>query len=107
MTTTFDKRNHTYKFAFLFLFAILVFSGCTTDFFGGGTAPVTEEKAETKAPPAPVIVDGIRTSYADLVEKATPAVVQITSTLKTSKKQKTSASPFEEFFKQLPQPLRD
>ena len=66
-------------------------------------APASEEKSETKAPPAPVIVNGIRTSYADLVEKTTPAVVQITSTLKNARVKKTSKSPFEEFFKQLPQ----
>ena len=102
MIFKFDRRNTTYKFAALFLSSIFIFSGCTSDFFGGGSAPAAKEETETKAPPAPVIIDGIRTSYADLVEKATPAVVQITSTLKNSKAKKTAGSPFEEFFKQLP-----
>lgn len=102
MSYKFDSRNYIYKYAFLFLFSILVFSGCTTDFFGSG-APAAKEETKAKPPPAPVIVDGIRTSYADLVEKAMPAVVQITSTLKSGKELKTAESPFEEFLKQLPQ----
>lgn len=103
MIYKFDKCNHTYKFAVLFLFSIIFFTGCATDFFSGGSAPVAQEETESKAPPAPVIIDGIRTSYADLVEKATPAVVKITSTLKNTNPRKSSSSPFDEFFKQLPQ----
>jgi len=103
MILDFDRRYNTYKLAALFLTSVFIFSGCTTDFFGGGTEPAAKEETQQKAPPAPVIIDGIRTSYADLVEKASPAVVQITSTLKNSRAKKTSGSPFEEFFKQLPQ----
>ncbi|NNF00473.1 MAG: DegQ family serine endoprotease [Pyrinomonadaceae bacterium] len=104
MIDKFDKRKHAYKFAILILLSTVFISGCTTDFFGRGGAPAAKEETEPKsAPPVPVIVDGIRTSYADLVEKATPAVVQITSTLKNARTRKSSSSPFDEFFKQLPQ----
>lgn len=60
------------------LFAILVVSvafaaGCRTGLFGREEIP----NAEPAAPPAPLVVDGIRTSYADVVEKTSPAVVRI------------------------------
>ena len=54
------------------------FAGCKSSFFGGSEAP-----APAPAPPAPVTVAGIRTSYADVVEKTSPAVVRIDAEIKT------------------------
>src|SRR5689334_15630051 len=54
------------------------FAGCKSSFFGGSEAP-----APAPAPPAPVSVAGIRTSYADVVEKTSPAVVRIDAEIKT------------------------
>lgn len=59
--------------------AILVaaFSGasCKTGLLSSGDVPPAQP--QNQAPPAPVVVDGIRTSYADVVEKTSPAVVRI------------------------------
>ena len=54
------------------------FAGCKSSFFGGSEAP-----APAPPPPAPVSVAGIRTSYADVVEKTSPAVVRIDAEIKT------------------------
>ena len=48
-------------------------------------------------PPTPVVVDGVRTSYADLVEKTTPAVVQITAYIKKDASTQTDLL-FNDFF---------
>jgi Do/DeqQ family serine protease len=53
------------------------------------------------------VVDGVRTSYADVVEKTSPAVVQIESQIKASAaRQQQQVSPFDEFFNQSPQQPR-
>lgn len=75
----------------------------------GGLLPGTEA-----APPspnntpssAPVVVNGIRTSYADVVEKTSPAVVQI----RMERKQATDTGPMQlpfgdDFFRQFGQPM--
>ena len=49
-------------------------AGCRTGLLGGDELPAPEQPA---APPAPIVVDGVRTSYADVVEKTSPAVVRI------------------------------
>jgi Do/DeqQ family serine protease len=54
--------------------------GCKTNLLGGNdTAPVQQPAP----PPQPVSVDGVRTSYADVVERTSPAVVRIESDIKT------------------------
>lgn len=53
---------------------------CRTNLFGGEEAPAVSQPAP---PPAPVSVDGVRTSYADIVERTSPAVVRIESDIKT------------------------
>src|SRR5215212_7032015 len=62
----------------------------------------------TEAPPPapapmPVVVDGMRTSYADVVEKTSPAVVRI----EADRKEKASQTQFpgaDDFFKQFQMP---
>lgn len=49
-------------------------AGCRTGLLGGDELPAPAQPA---APPAPIVVDGVRTSYADVVEKTSPAVVRI------------------------------
>jgi len=59
-------------FVILLIGSALVISGCKTNLLGGEETP-----AAPPPPPAPVVVDGMRTSYADVVEKTSPAVVRI------------------------------
>ena len=56
----------------LILLAVFV-AGCKTGLLGGTETP----PVQPQAPPAPLVVDGMRTSYADVVEKTSPAVVRI------------------------------
>ena len=90
--------------AFLFL-AVALTGACRTGLFGGEDSPVTTEPAP---PPAPLVVDGVRTSYADVVEKTSPAVVRIEAESKTRRQQPTQFSPFgdDDFFRQFPTPPR-
>ncbi len=62
-----------------------------------------------KIAPERVVVNGIRTSYADLVAKTSPAVVRITAVVKPearslggNSQRQTPRSPLEELFPQLP-----
>ena len=83
------------------LFSAAAFSGCNTGLFGDSqSAP-----APPPAPAAPVVVDGIRTSYADVVEKTSPAVVRIEAEHKNRQSQQPN-NPYgdDDFFRQFPIP---
>jgi serine protease Do len=56
--------------------SIFLSSGCKNLL---GANDVSAPINQPAAPPEPVVVDGARTSYADIVEKVAPAVVKITS----------------------------
>src|SRR6476469_1986486 len=72
--------------------------GCRSGLLGGSEAPPVQQPA---APPQPISVDGVRTSYADVVEKTSPAVVRIESDIKT--KAQTMQFPFgDDMFRQFP-----
>src|SRR4051812_34236249 len=71
-------RNLALVFIFIAIGAV---AGCRTNLFGGGDeSQVAQQPA---APPLPVSTDGVRTSYADIVERTSPAVVRIESDIKT------------------------
>ena len=62
----------------LLIFSVVAMAGCRTNLFSSD-APAVETQNQPLAPPQPLVVDGVRTSYADVVEKTSPAVVQIFS----------------------------
>ncbi|CAN5146491.1 DegQ family serine endoprotease [soil metagenome] len=71
-------RNAGMKFKYLLLILLITsfstLSGCRTGIWGNeGVKPMAEQATV----PAPLVVDGFRTSYADVVDKTSPAVVQI------------------------------
>ena len=82
--------------------------GCRTGLFGGNEL---QSPVEPAAPPAPLVVDGVRTSYADVVEKTSPAVVRIEaeSRSRRAQDQQPQFNPFgdDDFFKQLPVPRQN
>src|SRR5687767_659159 len=78
--------------------------GCRTGLFGGDELPAANEPAE---PPAPLVVDGVRTSYADVVEKTSPAVVRIEAESKSRRQQQPTQFNPEDFFRQLPTPRQN
>jgi serine protease Do len=92
----------TRKFVFaLVIFSVALSAGCRTGLLGGEDAPVPAQPA---APPPPVVVDGVRTSYADVVERTSPAVVRIEAEQKgRSQSQTQFQMPFgDDLFRQGP-----
>jgi serine protease Do len=87
--------------SFLLILSVVAISGCRTNLFSGDNAPLPETQSQPQTPPAPLVVDGVRTSYADVVEKTSPAVVQIFSERKS--KSQPQQFPFgdDDFFKQF------
>jgi len=86
----------------LLIFILTAFgvgSGCKTNLLGNQEAPAVQPAPA----PAPVSVDGVRTSYADIVERTSPAVVRIESDIKTKGGQ-VMQFPFgdDDFFRGLP-----
>ena len=72
-------KNHTFL-SLLLIVTLLSAAGCKSGFLGEQTlTPPTANSQTPSAPPAPLVVDGTRTSYADVVEKTSPAVVRIES----------------------------
>lgn len=96
------------------IIAAVAFSGCRTNLFSGENAspePNGTQSAAATAPPAPIVVDGVRTSYADVVERTSPAVVRIESQVKTnvSQRQEQQQFPFgdDDFFRQFQSPRQN
>lgn len=96
------KRSTNLRRALLFSLLLSVsaaLAGCGTSWFGNrGTA--NETNSGTEAPALPVVVDGVRTSYADVVSKTTPAVVQITAFSRGGAGDRTSGIPFDDLIPQ-------
>lgn len=63
----------------------------------------TNEAPQPQAQPMPVVVDGMRTSYADVVQKTSPAVVRIEASRK-EKASRTQPPGADEFFRQFQLP---
>lgn len=85
----------------LLIFSVVVISGCRTNLFSGDSVPAVETQTQTQPPPAPLVVDGIRTSYADVVEKTAPAVVQIFSERKSTSQPEQFPFGGNEFFERF------
>lgn len=87
-----------------FLAALIVLAsfvaGCKTGLLGGVEAPAPQPQA----PPAPIVVDGMRTSYADVVEKTSPAVVRIEADHKEKAVPQIQFPGGDDFFKQFGMP---
>ncbi len=79
-----------------------LYTSCKTNLLGS-ESPVNAQPA---APAEPVVVNGIRTSYADVVERTSPAVVRIEAEHKEKAPERQMIvpnSPFgDDFFKQFP-----
>ncbi len=82
-----------------------IFGGCRSGLLGGGEVPAVPN--QPAAPSAPVSVEGVRTSYADVVEKTSAAVVRIEA--ENRSKRQTQQFPFgdDDFFRQFPMPRQN
>jgi hypothetical protein len=63
-----------YFFLIASIMTISALTGCRTGIWGNEEVPVVKEQPVA---PAPIVVDGVRATYADVVDKTSPAVVQI------------------------------
>jgi len=91
---------------FLALAAIISIScltACNTGLLGSDAPAAANQPA---APPAPVVVDGVRTSYADVVDRTSPAVVRIEADQKRQASTRDGRPSADDFFRQfgIPQP---
>jgi Do/DeqQ family serine protease len=91
-----------YFFVGFILTIPLLLSGCRTGLFGGETPAAPAPPA----PAAPIVVDGVRTSYADVVEKTSPAVVRIEAEHK-NRQPEQRITPDDDFFRQFQMPKQD
>lgn len=94
---------HRNKVIFASLLLVLIaIPGCRTNFLNGSDSPAAP--VQPAAPPPPVSVDGIRTSYADVVERTSPAVVRIMSEHKERAAAQQQLSPFgdDDLFRNIP-----
>ena len=95
--------------SFILVVSLLSMTGCKSNAFSSDEVLTTQTQAQPQQqpPPAPLVVDGVRTSYADVVDRTSPAVIRIDA------ERKTKSAPqqfpfgddpqFREFFKNLPQ----
>nr|MBP9663301.1 Do family serine endopeptidase [Pyrinomonadaceae bacterium] len=93
------------KCIFVFtLTAAIAATGCTTGLFTGGQTPPVD--AQPASSPLPVVVDGMRTSYADIVERTSPAVVRIEADHREKAPTRGQSPGMDDFFRQfqIPQP---
>jgi len=74
-------------------------SGCKAGFLNGETAPPVAAQPQALAPP--VVVEGMRTSYADVVEKTSPAVVRIEADHKEKPQSQTQFPGGDDLFRQF------
>ena len=86
------------------LVCLLLISSVLIGLSGCSLWPKGSSGSESKGPdgkPQPVVVNGIRVSYSDVVEKTSPAVVQIEAEIPTSVSQNQFPFGGDEFFKRL------
>ncbi len=81
------------------LIAVGLSAGCKSGLFG------SDAPAAPAAPPAPVVVDGVRTSYADVVDRTSPAVVRIE--IEHKDKASKVQAPGDDFFRQFQVPQQN
>ncbi len=80
------------------LISVVTFSACSTGLLSGEQpAP----PVQPSVPVAPIVVDGVRTSYADVVEKTSPAVVRIEAEVKGRPQSQTQFN-LDDLFRQGP-----
>ncbi len=84
---------------------VVIVSGCNSGLLAGPDTPsINSQPAQT--PAAPVVIDGMRTSYADVVERTSPAVVRIEAEQKQGRAT-LQQGPADDFFRQFQMPQQN
>ncbi|HRH41637.1 MAG TPA: DegQ family serine endoprotease [Pyrinomonadaceae bacterium] len=94
------KKSHLLSIILISCFAIFL-NGCKTTALESGNDPNQPVENKPQIPPSPILADGSRTSYADIVDRVAPAVVKVNVEVKA--KPGKQGGSFEDFFKGLPQ----
>jgi Do/DeqQ family serine protease len=94
----------SFSFLVIFLFAI---TSCKSSFLSGGQPPPGASLGPPAAAPpviqSPILADGSRTSYADIVDRVAPAVVKVSIEHKVKANEQQTLPFTNDFFKGLPQ----
>lgn len=91
-----NKTKYFLSFSVIAL-TIFLFTSCKSSYFQtDGTTPV-QTPLQPQSAPLPVLADGSRTSYADIVERVAPAVVKVSIEHKIKASEQTS-SPLDNGF---------
>jgi Do/DeqQ family serine protease len=80
-----------------------LFSACKTNLLAGDDVPAANQQPAQAQ--APVVVEGMRTSYADVVEKTSPAVVRIEADHKEKASPHIEFPGGDDFLKQFRMPM--
>lgn len=96
--------SHRKPFLFLLtaIFSLSFLTSCKTDFLSGSQPAASSSETAPSAPQAPVVVNGIRVSYSDIVDRVAPAVVKINVEIKQTDN-RSQGFPLEDFFGGTPQ----
>ncbi len=99
-----EYRSMSFRklFVIILIASTAFISSCKTNLLAGDEVPVVKEQP---APAAPVVVEGMRTSYADVVEKTSPAVVRIEATHKEKVSSRGQFPGGDDFFRQFQIPM--
>ncbi|MCY7346039.1 MAG: Do family serine endopeptidase [Pyrinomonadaceae bacterium] len=98
MLHKFTKQSGANKLSILLLIVLLsAAAGCKSNLFNPPNEATVSPASPPSAPPAPLVVDGVRTSYADVVEKTSPAVVRIEAEVARQQNQQPPLN-LEDFF---------
>lgn len=87
----------------LTLTSAVLITGCNGLFTGGETPAANVPQA----PVQPVVVDGMRTSYADIVERTSPAVVRIEADHREKTPARGQSPGMDDFFRQFQLPQQN
>ncbi len=88
----------------LTLTSAVLITGCNGGLFTGGETPSANVP---QAPVQPVVVEGMRTSYADIVERTSPAVVRIEADHREKTPTRGQSPGMDDFFRQFQQPQQN
>lgn len=95
----------------LSVISVFTITGCKSGALNGQDSPATTAPQTSTAPqavaPSPVLSDGSRTSYADIVDRVAPAVVKVSIEHKIKASPQQQNLPFGDFFKNFPQSPQD
>lgn len=87
----------------LTLTSAVLITGCS-GLFTGGEKPSANV---AQAPVQPIVVDGMRTSYADIVERTSPAVVRIVADHREKTPTRGESPGMDDFFRQFQMPQQN